>query len=69
MQTLNWYAWIQGGSITTKLPHATYQATRPVSPPDLLVFALDLKKNIEANVWTRALVLVVESINWAETAG
>jgi hypothetical protein len=67
MRGLNWFTTITGSSTST-LPHATYQAVCSAAP-DVLARAKQLKLGIEANVWTSALVLVVEATNWAESAG
>jgi hypothetical protein len=62
-----WYTTITG-TATATLPHATYQATY-TTKPEVLAIANQLKAGIESNVWTRALVLVIEASYWAETAG
>lgn len=75
MANLNWLTTISGTagvaaqSMTVALPHATYQAIYNSPPTNLLDVANKLKSGIEANVWTKALILVIESLNWAETTG
>jgi hypothetical protein len=67
MASLFWYPWIIG-SIQVDLPQATYQATISRTPK-IATLGENLKKSIEANIWPQALVLVVVSSNWAQTAG
>ena len=67
MRSRYWFNTITG-SATSTLPHGTYQAQYTVAV-DLAGVAMDLKNGIESTVWTKALILVIQSANWAETAG
>jgi hypothetical protein len=67
MEAKNWFRTITGTK-TVALPHATYQATFG-DVPDLMKIADTLKIGIESTIWTKALVLVVQTANWAITAG
>ncbi len=67
MEAKNWFRTITG-SKTVALPHATYQATFG-DAPELLKIAKALKAEIESTIWTRALVLVVKTVDWAISAG
>jgi hypothetical protein len=67
MEAKNWFRTITGTK-TVALPHATYQATSGEAP-ELLKIANALKAEIESQIWTKALVLVVQTVNWAITAG
>jgi hypothetical protein len=69
MLTLNWYTHISGSGVTVALPHATYQAKMETPPADLRIYANELKSGIEANVWTKALVLVAITASWWVTEG
>jgi hypothetical protein len=53
---------------TVALPHATYQGTG-YEPLDIPLLARTIKQTIEQQVWTRALVLVVEANRWSQTEG
>jgi len=68
MESLYWYQTI-GSPQTVSLPHATYQATFPSDTPDVMAIANELKSVIESKIWVGALVLVIQSVNWAKTAG
>jgi hypothetical protein len=59
-----WYQSITGNR-TTDLPHATYQATANTIP-DVSRLANDLQSKIESEVWTKAIVLVIDALSWAE---
>ena len=69
MRSRGWLQTITGATATVNLPHATYQATFTQDSPNLAAIANALKAHIEANIWTRALVLVIRSVEWAQTAG
>jgi hypothetical protein len=62
---MNWYQQING----VGLPHAVYQATTTGEAPNLMAMANGLKAEIERTIWTRALIMVVRSVDWAKTAG
>lgn len=68
MESQHWYMAIVG-TREVSLPHATYQATTNNDAPDIVQMADNLKSGIESKIWTRALVLIVQSTNWACTAG
>jgi hypothetical protein len=65
LEKLYWYRWIKGGA-QVGLPHAMYQATVD-GTPDVVGIAANLKASIQANVWANALILVVQSSNWAQS--
>jgi hypothetical protein len=67
MQSLYWYPTIGGDYGTSNLPDGTYQATNNVPESDVLAIANDLKARIESDVWSEALVLVIESMAWAQS--
>jgi len=64
MSGMNWYKKISG----VDLPHAVYQAQFQQEHPDLLAVANGLKAEIQRMIWTRALILIVRSVDWAKTA-
>jgi hypothetical protein len=66
MEGKNWYRKITGTAGESTLPHAMYQgdSENPVSS-----VAGALKKGIEADVWSRAVVLVISAQNWAIDPG
>jgi hypothetical protein len=68
MESMHWYRTITG-TREVSLPHATYQATTNTDSPDLVQIADQLKSGIESKIWTKALLLIVQSINWVRTAG
>jgi hypothetical protein len=49
------------------LHHATYQAINAADAPDLMSLATDLKPKLEKNIWTKSLVLVIRSADWAKS--
>lgn len=61
METMNWYRKIIGSAGESTLPHAMYQGN---SEKDTSSIAAALKDGIEANVWTRAIVLVISAQTW-----
>jgi hypothetical protein len=65
MESLFWYRSITG-TTTVSLPHAVYQATINTESPDLAAVAAKLKSGIQTSVWSIALVLIVQSSNWAQ---
>jgi hypothetical protein len=69
MESRNWLRTITGTTATVQLPHGTYQAVFSIDAPDTMAIAQSLKRDIEANIWSRALVLVIRSAHWAQTAG
>jgi hypothetical protein len=60
-----WYQLIN----STAMPHAMYQATLTNNTPDLPAIARGLKQQIEKAIWTRSLVLLIRSADWAQSAG
>lgn len=65
MLNKNWYREINGGFA---LPHAVYQAQSTEEYPNVMGIAQALKSDIERTIWTRALILVIRSEDWAKTA-
>jgi hypothetical protein len=65
MSSRYWHRTIQG-TIACKLPQATYQATTYGDHPDIMTMANELKRSIEQSVWAKAMVLIIQSTNWAE---
>jgi hypothetical protein len=61
--------WVQHlpGKPTKPMPHAMYQGSY-AAKPNLSAVVDELKKSIEANVWTRAFVLLIEETTWAQSA-
>lgn len=45
------------------------QGTFTNGEPNLAAIAKGLKEHIEANIWTKAIVLVIRSAGWAQSAG
>jgi hypothetical protein len=68
MATINWYKEITG-DVTVPLPHATYRATFTADTPNIMQIASGIKSTIEPKIWNKALVLVIRSADWAQTAG
>lgn len=62
METKNWFRTIQGTAGRSDLPHAMYQGN---SDKDISEITSALRNGIEANVWTKAVVLVVSAQNWS----
>jgi hypothetical protein len=67
MRSKNWSQEITGESATVMLPHATYQATFGEDQPNTLRIAKALRTYIESNIWTKAIVLVIRSADWARS--
>jgi hypothetical protein len=67
MQSLYWYPTIGGDYGTTNLPDGMYQASNSAPESDVLAIANNLKARIESDVWSEALVLVIESMAWAQS--
>lgn len=61
MEKNNWYRKIIGSAGESTLPHAMYQGSSENSASSI---ATALKKGIEANVWTRAIALVISAQAW-----
>jgi len=62
MEKNNWYRKIQGTAGESLLPHAMYQGN---SDKVLPAITAALRKGIETNVWTNAIVLIISSNNWS----
>lgn len=67
MRSLNWYQNLPDNP-KRLMPHAMYQASY-TAEPDVMSIANFLKSQIETNVWTKALVLVIKQSFWAQTTG
>jgi hypothetical protein len=68
MESMHWYRNITGTREVT-LPHATYQATTNTDAPGIAKMADTIKSGIESQIWTKAIVLMIQSTTWAQTAG
>jgi hypothetical protein len=66
MNARNWSQHLPGHP-DKPMPHAMYQAFYNESP-DLGHLAAAFKKEIEGEIWTRALILLIEKNNWAQSA-
>ena len=66
MKGLNWFQYLPGHP-AKPMPHAMYQAEYTVQPNTLEV-AKYLKKEVEENIWTKVVVLVIRESNWAQAA-
>jgi hypothetical protein len=62
MEQNNWYRKIQGTAGVSNLPHAVYQGNSENDPSTVTTA---LKKGIETNVWTNAIVLIISATKWA----
>lgn len=62
MEKNNWYRKIAGTAGVSTLPHAMYQGDSEAAASSV---AAALKAGIEANVWTRVIVLVIAAQTWA----
>jgi len=62
MENLKWYRKIQGTAGESNLPHAMYHGNSDKGLSDL---TSALRKGIQANVWTQAVVLIMSSENWS----
>ena len=65
MEKNNWYRRIRGSAGESALPHAMYQGNSEAAS---LAVASALKAGLEANVWTRAIVLVISAQEWGMAA-
>jgi len=61
MEKNNWYRQINGSAGESDLPHAMYQGSSENSASSI---ASALEEGVEANVWTRAIVLVISAQDW-----
>jgi len=62
MEKNNWYRKIQGTAGESLLPHAMYQGN---SDKVLPATTAALRKGIETNVCTNAIVLIISANNWS----
>jgi hypothetical protein len=62
MEKNNWYRKIGGTAGESSLPHAMYQGN---SDKDISTLTSALRKGIQANVWTQAVVLIISAETWA----
>jgi hypothetical protein len=62
MEKNNWFRTIQGTAGESTLPHAMYQGN---SDKNVSAIAGALRKGIQANVWTKAIVLIISAQAWA----
>jgi hypothetical protein len=67
LRSLHWYQNLPNNP-DRLMPHAMYQASFD-GEPDVMKVATGLKSQIETHVWTKALVLVIKYVYWAQTAG
>jgi hypothetical protein len=67
MKTKNWEQFLPGYP-AKQMPHAMYQGSYPTKP-NLASVVDSLKKSIEAEIWTQAIVLAIEEVTWAQSAG
>lgn len=68
MKSRNWSQQITGSKNTVDLPHATYQGKFTADEPNCSAVAKDLKEYIRANIWAKAIVLVIRSATWAQSS-
>jgi hypothetical protein len=61
MEKNHWYRKIQGTAGESTLPHAMYQGN---SENDISTITNALRKGIETNVWTQAIVLEAVAQPW-----
>lgn len=61
MERKNWYRAINGTAGRSMLPHAMYQGTSDAEPSKI---ASALRSEIQAEVWTVAIVLVISALSW-----
>lgn len=61
MERNNWLRTIDGTAGRSTLPHAMYQGTSDVEPSKI---AAGLRSGIQAEVWTVAVVLVINALTW-----
>jgi len=62
MEKNNWYRKIQGTSGASSLPHAMYHGD---SENDILAITSALRKGVQSNVWSQAIVLVISAQTWS----
>jgi len=62
MEKNRWYRKIQGTAGESTLPHAMYHGN---SENSIATITSALRKGIEANVWTQAIVLIISAQTWS----
>lgn len=62
MEENNWHRTIQGTAGESVLPHAVYHGQ---SENDISTITSALRKGIEANIWTQAIVLTISAETWS----
>jgi hypothetical protein len=62
MEKNNWHRKIQGTVGESILPHAMYHGN---SDNDISTITSALRQGIQANVWTKAIVLVISAQTWS----
>jgi hypothetical protein len=65
MTNLNWWPSITGMTGKRALPHAMYQGEYDGELPSLVTA---LRRDIQAKIWTKAVVLAIHSRDWAMVA-
>jgi hypothetical protein len=66
MQKNHWHQFLPE-RLDHPMPHAMYQAFFPNGAPDLLASAKSFKSEIERMIWSKAIVLLIEEANWAQS--
>jgi len=62
MEKNNWFRKIEGTAGESTLPHAMYHGN---SENNVSAIASSLRKGIQANVWTQAVVLIISAQTWS----
>lgn len=62
MENNNWHRNIEGTAGQSVLPHAMYQGN---SDKDISGVTSALRKGIQTNVWTQAVVLIIAAQTWS----
>jgi hypothetical protein len=62
MENNNWHRKIQGTAGESVLPHAMYQGN---SDKDISAVTSALRKGIQTDVWTQAVVLIISAQTWS----
>ena len=62
MEKNNWYRKIQGTAGESSLPHAMYHGD---SENEISAITTALRQGIQANIWSRAIVLVILAQTWS----
>ncbi len=62
MEKNNWYRKIQGTAGESSLPHAMYHGN---SENNISVITSALRKGIQSNIWTQAIVLAISAQTWS----